>query len=109
MRFEKIWIEQCRATRAIKRRFGVKAALDYLVSEKLRTLIPRKVGNRYQSGSAALSTTWRDEWRFRRPLYTDALQQRHDVGTAVRSTSWNQLLPWLRRLDILSGAQVLAG
>jgi hypothetical protein len=36
MRFEKIWIEQCRAARAIKRRFGVKAALDYLVSEKLR-------------------------------------------------------------------------
>jgi hypothetical protein len=23
--------------------------------------------------------------------------------------SWNQLLPWLRRLDILRGAQVLAG
>ena len=37
MRFEKIWIEQCRATRAIKRRFGVKDALDYLVGEKLRT------------------------------------------------------------------------
>jgi hypothetical protein len=36
MRFEKIWIEQCRATRAIKRRFGVKNALDYLVAEKLR-------------------------------------------------------------------------
>lgn len=36
MRFEKIWIEQCRATRAIKRRFGVKDALDYLVGEKLR-------------------------------------------------------------------------
>ena len=36
MRFEKIWIEQCRATRAIKRRFGAKAALDYLVGEKLR-------------------------------------------------------------------------
>ena len=35
MRFEKIWIEQCRATRAIKRRFGVKDALDYLVGEKL--------------------------------------------------------------------------
>ena len=31
-----IWIEQCRATRAIKRRFGVKDALDYLVGEKLR-------------------------------------------------------------------------
>lgn len=37
MRFEKIWIEQCRATRAIKRRFGAKDALDYLVGEKLRT------------------------------------------------------------------------
>lgn len=36
MRFEKIWIEQCRATRAIKRRFGAKDALDYLVAEKLR-------------------------------------------------------------------------
>lgn len=36
MRFEKIWIEQCRATRAIKRRFGVKDAPDYLVGEKLR-------------------------------------------------------------------------
>lgn len=36
MRFEKIWIEQCRATRAIRRRFGVKDALDYLVGEKLR-------------------------------------------------------------------------
>jgi len=37
MRFERIWIEQCRATRAIKRRFGVQSALDYLVGEKVRT------------------------------------------------------------------------
>ena len=29
MRFEKIWVEQCQATRAIKRRFGAKSALDY--------------------------------------------------------------------------------
>jgi hypothetical protein len=36
MRFEKIWIEQCRATRAIRRRFGAKDAHDYLVGEKLR-------------------------------------------------------------------------
>jgi hypothetical protein len=35
MRIEKIWIEQCRVTRAIKRRFGVKSARDYLVGEKL--------------------------------------------------------------------------
>ena len=37
MRFEKIWIEQCRATRGIKRRFGAQSALDYLVGEKVRT------------------------------------------------------------------------
>jgi hypothetical protein len=36
MRFEKITHQQCRTTRAIKRRFGVKDALDYLVGEKLR-------------------------------------------------------------------------
>jgi hypothetical protein len=35
MRFEKVWVEQCRATRAIKRRFGPTSALDYLIGEKL--------------------------------------------------------------------------
>jgi hypothetical protein len=35
MRFEKIWIQQCRATKAIKRRLGAKSALDYLIGEKL--------------------------------------------------------------------------
>jgi hypothetical protein len=34
MRFEKVWVEQCRATKAIKRSFGAKSALDYLVGEK---------------------------------------------------------------------------
>lgn len=37
MQFEKIWVEQCRATKAIKRRFGAKSALDYLIGEKLTT------------------------------------------------------------------------
>lgn len=35
MRFEKIWVQQAKATRAIRRRFGVKSALDYLIGEKL--------------------------------------------------------------------------
>jgi hypothetical protein len=35
MRFEKIWVQQCRATKGIKRRFGAKSALDYLIREKL--------------------------------------------------------------------------
>ena len=34
-RFEKVWVEQCRATKAIKRHFGAKSALDCLVGEKL--------------------------------------------------------------------------
>lgn len=35
MRFEKEWVEQCRATKTIERRFGAKSALDYLIGEKL--------------------------------------------------------------------------
>ena len=30
-----IWIEQCEAARTIKDRYGLKAAFDYLVGEKL--------------------------------------------------------------------------
>jgi len=37
MRFEKIWVQQCRVTKTIKRRFGAKSALDYLIREKLIT------------------------------------------------------------------------
>jgi hypothetical protein len=35
MRFEKIWVEQCRATKSIRRQFGARSALDYLIGEKL--------------------------------------------------------------------------
>jgi hypothetical protein len=35
MRFEKIWVKQCSATKGIKRRFGAESALDYLIREKL--------------------------------------------------------------------------
>jgi len=34
-RFREIWVEQCDATHEIKLRYGVKAAFDYLVAEKL--------------------------------------------------------------------------
>jgi len=37
MRFERVWVEQCKATKAIKRRFGAKSALDYLIGEKVVT------------------------------------------------------------------------
>ena len=35
MKFHKIWVQQCRATRRIKKQFGVESALDYLLGEKL--------------------------------------------------------------------------
>ncbi|HSU33683.1 MAG TPA: hypothetical protein VLJ11_20815 [Bryobacteraceae bacterium] len=35
MRFEKIWVNQCRATKRIRRHFGAESALDYLIGEKL--------------------------------------------------------------------------
>lgn len=35
MRFEKLWVDQCRATKRIKRRFGAKSAFDYLIRDKL--------------------------------------------------------------------------
>ena len=31
----KIWIEQCEATHTIRARFGLKAAFDYILGEKL--------------------------------------------------------------------------
>ena len=37
MKFEKVSVGQCRATRAIRTRFGAKSALDYLIKEKLVT------------------------------------------------------------------------
>ena len=35
MRFEKIWLKQCKATKGIRRRFGAESALDYLIREQL--------------------------------------------------------------------------
>jgi len=38
-KFHEMWIEQCDATDDIKLRYGVKAAFDYLVGEKLLNFI----------------------------------------------------------------------
>jgi flagellar biosynthesis regulator FlbT len=35
VKFHEIWVEQCEAADEIKRRYGTKAAFDYLVAEKL--------------------------------------------------------------------------
>jgi hypothetical protein len=35
LKFHEIWIEQCKAAEQIKLRYGLKAAFEYLVTEKL--------------------------------------------------------------------------
>ena len=35
LKFHEIWVEQCESAEEIKRRYGTKAAFDYLVAEKL--------------------------------------------------------------------------
>jgi len=39
MEFHKIWIEQCAATEDIRKQFGAKNALDYLIGGKLFTFV----------------------------------------------------------------------
>ena len=37
--FHRIWIEQCAATEAIRERFGLQNALDYLIGEKIFSFV----------------------------------------------------------------------
>ena len=38
-KFHEIWIEQCNAAQKIKLRYGIKAAFDYVVAEKLLNFV----------------------------------------------------------------------
>jgi hypothetical protein len=38
-KFHEIWIEQCNAAQEIKLRYGIKAAFDYVVAEKLLNFV----------------------------------------------------------------------
>ncbi len=88
MRFEKIWVDQCRATREIKKRFGAKSALDYLILEKLVTFayyadrepsfaqeLPKflaaiwRVFNQYEIAGYVASQKPKDRRRLRQLLY----------------------------------------
>ena len=80
--FERKWIEQCAAARRVKEHFGLAAALDYLIGEKLLTF----------AGVAELSTEFMQElsdflqeirarlpsgrnWRIRRAARTNKATQ----------------------------------
>jgi hypothetical protein len=76
MRFEKTWVQQYKATRAIRRRFGVKSALDYLVGEKLvrfaqeaqsaaRNSRKSSPGFWPRCGRHSISMNWPDMWLYR--------------------------------------------
>jgi hypothetical protein len=41
IQLHKIWRKQCQATRTIRRRFGLKNGLDYLLREKLLWTLPK--------------------------------------------------------------------
>ena len=41
-----IWIEQCEATKGIRARFGLKAAFDYIVGEKLQNFAEASLHHR---------------------------------------------------------------
>ncbi len=51
-RAQNIWVEQCEAARTIKARYGLAAALDYLVGEKRIPMRPRSAsGSSFSSKS----------------------------------------------------------
>ncbi len=51
----KIWIEQCEAAQTIKARFGLTAAFDYLVGEKLMSFASTASRHpRLRAGTAAV-------------------------------------------------------
>ena len=60
MKFEKIWVQQCRATRRIKKQFGVQSALDYLLGEKLLTFA--EVADRRSEFAAELPRFQAEVW-----------------------------------------------
>jgi hypothetical protein len=88
MKLHRIWIQQCRATHTIRRRFGVKSALDYLIGEKLVNFaaaadhepefaeeLPRfqaavwKTFNPYEIAGYLLSLKPKERTRLRKQLY----------------------------------------
>jgi len=52
MQYHKVWRKQCQATRTLRRRLGLKNALDYLVSEKLLNFA--EVANQHPEFAAEL-------------------------------------------------------
>jgi hypothetical protein len=61
IRFEKIWVQQCKATKGIRRRFGAKSALDYLIREKLLNFAD--AAEQRPEFARELPRFWAEVWR----------------------------------------------
>jgi hypothetical protein len=90
MKLHRIWIKECRASHTIRRLFGVKKAMDYLIAEKLVNFaaaadrepefareLPRfqaevwKTFNPYEIAGYLLSLNPKERIRLRKLLYLD--------------------------------------
>ena len=90
IRFEKIWVQQCRATKGIKRRFGAKSALDYLIRERTATFPRGSVADLQRIRNCGL--------RFE-PEAQAAENPAHPAVPAVSLHQFWQLLPWDQQTD----------
>ena len=109
----KIWIEQCDAAQTIKARFGLTAAFDYLVGEKLMNFaiaasrhpdfareLPRFVSEvRHMFTPDEIKRTWRKSsvcktkrtltfWRRRRRIFF--VRVRQQPQSASSSSCWSR-------------------
>jgi len=102
IRFEKIWVQQFRATTGIKRRFGAKSALDYLIREKLLNFA--EDAERRPEFARELPRFLAEVWRifneFEIAGYIASLKPKQRKNPAqpsvpaVTSLQVRQLLPW---------------
>jgi hypothetical protein len=87
IRFEKIWVQQCRATKAIKRRFDAKSALDY----HSREAVELHPGSRAAIGvcertATFLAEVWRIFNEFEIAGYVASLKPKHRKTVATCCT-----------------------
>jgi hypothetical protein len=107
-RFEKIWRQQCGATKRIKRRFGAKSALDYMIREKLLNFAQsaeRRPEFARELSRFLAAVVWRIFNEFEIAGYVASLKPKAAENTAqpavavVTSLQVRQLLSWNPQTD----------
>ena len=100
-KFHEVWIEQCEAAKEIKLRYGLTAAFDYLVAEKLLNFADAATTHpefarelpRFVARVRALFTV--EEMRAH--LKRIELEQReHEAYINAHTSSMNRMSSWMR-------------